>query len=95
MNIEKYNGWSNRETWLINLWLGEYLQQAIEDNELTDLYETANFISSEVEYFIHGYTDPQASLVEDLLMGAIALINFRELAEHYLEEIALSNSYVS
>ena len=21
--MEKYNGWSNRETWLINLWFGD------------------------------------------------------------------------
>ena len=31
-----YNGWTNKETWLVNLWLGDYLQQELEDvNEIT------------------------------------------------------------
>lgn len=31
--MSKYNGWANRETWLINLHLGDYFQEIANDGQ--------------------------------------------------------------
>jgi hypothetical protein len=34
--MEKYNGWSNRETWLINLWFGDDSTDIVTVKELVE-----------------------------------------------------------
>ena len=73
-----YNGWSNRETWLANLWLDEMLvNETTEGNEVTaDLVETL------IDEMISA-TDVDGGLTYDLLMTAVGRINYREIAEAY------------
>lgn len=73
-----YNGWSNRETWLANLWLDELLvNETTEGNEVTaDLVETL------IDEMISA-TDVDSGLTYDLLMTAVDRINYREIAEAY------------
>lgn len=73
-----YNGWSNRETWLANLWLDEMLiNETTEGNEVTaDLVETL------IDEMISA-TDVDGGLTYDLLMTAVDRINYREIAEAY------------
>lgn len=73
-----YNGWSNRETWLANLWLDELLvNETTEGNEVTaDLVETL------IDEMISA-TDVDSGLTYDLLMTAVGRINYREIAEAY------------
>ena len=73
-----YNGWSNRETWLANLWLDEMLvNETTEGNEVTaDLVETL------IDEMISA-TDVDSGLTYDLLMTAVDRINYREIAEAY------------
>ena len=73
-----YNGWSNRETWLANLWLDELLvSETTEGNEVTaDLVETL------IDEMISA-TDVDSGLTYDLLMTAVDRINYREIAEAY------------
>ena len=73
-----YNGWSNRETWLANLWLDELLvNETTEGNEVTaDLVETL------IDEMISA-TDVDGGLTYDLLMTAVDRINYREIAEAY------------
>lgn len=33
MTKTDYNGWTNRETWVINLWMGDYFQEIANDGE--------------------------------------------------------------
>lgn len=73
-----YNGWSNRETWLANLWLDETLvNETTEGNEVTaDLVETL------IDEMISA-TDVDGGLTYDLLMTAVGRINYHEIAEAY------------
>jgi hypothetical protein len=98
-----YNGWSNYETWVVNLWLGNdedsyntcrslaqrCILEAVADevfsrkeracyqlsNELKEMIEERNPIASE------------ASVYADLLNASIGEINWKEIANGYLEEI--------
>ena len=97
------NGWSNYETWVVNLWLGNdedsyktcrslaerCFEEAVADevfcrkeracyqlsNELKEMIEERNPIASE------------ASVYADLLNASLGEVNWREIANSYLEEI--------
>lgn len=79
------NGWSNKETWLVNLWLGDYLCELQEDGAMID----ADFIEQEVfdlvdDLKLHATNQLNANgLLADLLNCALAEINYSELGEHY------------
>lgn len=75
----KYNGWTNRETWLVNLWLGDgFAEEAEYGHEVTAEY---------IEERVYEQIDEQiesSSFVRDLINTSD--INYRELAAHYVCE---------
>lgn len=72
-----YNGWRNKETWLINLWLGDYFTEVSEDTPMD-----AMSIKREVENHFEEITC-QGGLVSDMLNCALGEIDYHELASHY------------
>ena len=79
-----YNGWSNKETWLVNLWLGDSLTMLHE--EWGDL--TADDIEQQVDVFVEECSGEMNGLIADLLNCALGEIDYHELAEHFVEEDA-------
>lgn len=79
--MTKYNGWTNKPTWLINMWLGDWLIEYVEEQKPTNIEE---FIKNEVDSYFEEKID-SASLETDLLNYALYEVNYRELAEHYKE----------
>jgi hypothetical protein len=75
-----YNGWSNRETWLANLWLDEVLiNEAAEGSPIT-----ADLVKTLIDEMIYTtYVDD--GLTYDLLMTAVDRINYAEIAAAYEE----------
>lgn len=80
---QTYNGWSNRETWLVNLWLtnDEGSQTILESTAQIDgdLYGRADCL----ERFIREYYEEQfddASIWSDLLGTALDRVSWYELA---------------
>jgi hypothetical protein len=101
MNRNEYNGWTNFETWLANIWLtnDEGTTQYIEE-QLDDLIETAvlqdrddselveiaaEMLERVIEEIVLTDGVPAASLASDLLNSAINEINARELAHAFIE----------
>lgn len=80
MNDDKYNGWTNRETWLVWLWLGD---------AFTDMFQEEPgyaFDSDYVEQFTRDCIDQEAlvpsfGLASDMLGGCLARVNWHEIAE--------------
>lgn len=70
--MTSYNGWTNYETWLVNLWHGESLAT------ITDL--TADQAEAYVEETLEMACD--SGFEGDLLRGAMAAVNWHEIAEH-------------
>lgn len=84
-----YNGWTNKETWLVNLWLGDYIQESLAESDCRDKYDAAAWIRDLVEEFcdsLNGNSVESGFLV-DIFNCAFGEINWRELAEFYLAEI--------
>ncbi len=97
---EEYcNGWTNRETWIFNLWINNEepiykyfleLANACMDKE----YPTA-MLASFMEEYIHNNIEglwmkvgheETYGLISDLFDSAIGRINFYEVAKNFMEE---------
>ena len=85
-NIKKtYNGWTNRETWLVSLWINNdqtsqaVLLEALGRDESD--FKKAEWLKSEIEEEM--YDLPlEASLWCDLLGTALARVDWREVIEN-------------
>src|SRR5437870_5544018 len=98
-----YNGWRNYETWLTNLWLSndqgtyEYWRdlareswQHAEDTDILTRGQVARSglaarLKDEIE---ESSPCPEAGLYSDLLNAALSEIDWYEVAEAFLEDIA-------
>jgi|TARA_R100000081_G_scaffold62932_1_gene31837 hypothetical protein len=91
---ETYNGWTNYETWCLNIWIDndQYLNERKAEliREVTLHYDDkqAYELSLLLENMVEELKDNalEVGLLSDLLGGAIGKINFFELAEHYIED---------
>ena len=77
----RYNGWKNKETWLVNLWLGDSLQCDQEDGIEVTYY----YIEELVEELAREFYESGNGFMVDLLNCAIGEIDFYEIAEYYKE----------
>ena len=77
-----YNGWTNKETWLVNLWLGDMLAIDQEEGVAID----AGYVESIVDEMASAALECDANgLITDLLNCALGEINYYEIAKHYQE----------
>jgi len=75
------NGWSNKETWLVNLWLGDFLSEEQEHGITID----AAYVEQMVDEMASAVLDNPDSngLITDMLNSALGRVNYWELGEHY------------
>ena len=85
---KEYNGYTNYETWCINLWIdndqGLYDEVRSLAHESKSPYELANMIKDLVEE-LNPVQD--ASMFGDLMQSAIDNCNFDEIADNIYEEL--------
>lgn len=81
MSDKEVNGWSNRETWLVGLWMNdtmfEYFKEQYADGDIA-LNEVKDFVLDEIDH----ETRIKSGLAQDLLNHALAGVNWRELEVH-------------
>ncbi len=76
------NGWTNRETWLVNIWFGDTFAMMQEDGDTI----TAGYIRETVENYVDeiiGRGDGSGFVRDMLDLGAI---DYDELAAQYADE---------
>lgn len=79
----EYNGWTNKETWLVNIWymdsMPEYFADMdwfhVEPNELED---SIRYIAEESE----ALSQLPSGLLSDFINDSWREVNWRELCEH-------------
>ncbi len=90
MTEETYNGWTNRETWLVGLWL---------DNEqpaqelCMELAQAAQSDMAAGEAIEHAIDEgdmfgelPVTGFICDLINGALARVDWRAIGNHFRSE---------
>ena len=86
---EKYNGWTNYETWLCGLWYNEYFSSTIremdEDSTIMSKYELANWCKDTVDEIENMEAD-RNGLAADLFNAAMQRIDWQELADHIWDD---------
>lgn len=96
MHDETYNGWTNRETWLVNLWLSNdestYREALDTARELlgTDhpRVALADWLQEFVELQVTDCCGTRYGFVEDLAFTAAAHVNWFEVADGWLHDAA-------
>ena len=100
MESKQYNGWTNYETWCVNLWLDndpgshdewrERAQQAYDDAD-HDEDDAANDIAKQLESWHDEMQEacgmPSSGLFADLLGAALSEVNWREIADHFIADV--------
>jgi hypothetical protein len=97
-----YNGWTNRQTWLVNLWMTndgtsssmmtDWARTAICQNDATqeDTYwrdEAVKDMAKDMEtFFEQNAPDVGGGLYADLLSCSLAWVNWREIAERWVDD---------
>jgi hypothetical protein len=84
-----YNGWRNRETWLLHLWLTNDEGTSADVSTLVrgadDRLEAVDALADYVDQLCFG-DECQASLANDLLRSALGAVDWREIVDAFLED---------
>lgn len=88
-----YNGWRNRETWLVNLYFGDSFEEFARedfDPDVTTVQDLADSYEQYVEEILEPEIEGLGSFLNDYL--DLGLINWYELAESQYNEFAANSN---
>ena len=82
-NNATYNGWSNRETWLVNLHFGDSLYETASDPFSDRITE------SKAQDLVYAWLEDRGAfqdpIIDDILNAALDQVNWAELIGHLYE----------
>ena len=100
---EKYNGWTNYETWNLALWIGneegsdrywrDVAQEVYDDAEADETFTRAERATLDLadrlkdEITEANPLADDATFFADILGAALSEVNWYEIAEHWIEDI--------
>jgi hypothetical protein len=88
--MEKYNGWTNYETWRVNLEIFDGMEPTNFGDGNDSVYE----LSASLKYYAEDLIEQTSNegLARDYAMAFLDAVNWREIAQHmindYAEEVA-------
>ena len=103
---ERYNGWTNYETWLVNLWMDneqgsqdyyrerarEFYEQAADEMMVTRSQRAWISLADWLKEHHEENRPELPGVYGDLLGGALSSVNWDEIARHYIDAIVEEES---
>ena len=92
---EKYNGWTNYETWAVSLWIDNeessyryWLGEAARyQQDIEDKLDVVRVLAAQLTQEISDNAPTDApNVYSDLLTAALSIVNWAEIAESWLSE---------
>ena len=94
MTQEKYNGWTNRETWLVNLHFDNFIETHIQEylyHEETEEHRqaTRQEVADQIKLVVEAYLEQELNNLSTFLSDILdlSLIDWYDLAENYVDEV--------
>jgi len=94
MSDQKYNGWTNYETWRVNLEIFDNLAlsefDGINDKvdpELICVHTLAEALQERAEYYIE--CESKEGLARDYALAFLSAVNWYEIAKHMVDDYIL------
>lgn len=92
MMAQGYQGWSNYETWLANLWYDQVFYDLIVEEYGPDVtYDQEYDVAQSIQYYLDDMVleeiSSQAGFALDLINAALREINYREIANSVIDSI--------
>jgi hypothetical protein len=101
---QEYNGWTNRETWAVNLWItNDYGMSKDLEIYFQELHQDGEEVIETTPEIMRNYAEHLESYVNELLefenlnrttysmltdIGSLYRVNWREIAEGFAEVLA-------
>ena len=93
MSSNKYNGWTNYETWNFNLWITNEESDHSHALELAEDSENEYGLSKKLEEWAEDMASDALTsyeythgFIKDMVNSSVGEVNFYEVAEHLWEE---------
>ena len=106
MNYKEYNGWTNYETWVVNLWMDneegtyDYWREVAQEihndleeptNGLTKMDEAIYLLSDRLKDYHEENRPELPGVYGDLIGAALSEVNWEEIAKHLLENVEVES----
>ena len=90
--MAEYNGWTNYETWLANLWYDQVFYDLIVEEYGPDVsYDQEYDVAQSIQYYLDDMVleeiSSQAGFALDLVNAGLREINYREIANSVIDSI--------
>ena len=92
-----YNGWTNYETWLTNLYFEDFtdhFSEMVEEGQFDEMTDEdildccTDYIEQTVDdYVSYSHEVGASSFLNDIISSFIQEVNYREIADHYVADI--------
>lgn len=83
MERREYNGWTNYETWLVNMWFGDVFADMQNEGEDTSADSLEAFV---LEMLDSDGQLPETGFAADIMNAALREVDWDDLASHYEAE---------
>ena len=94
MDTKKYNGWTNWETWMVNLHFECFdFTDQVDDGVFNDMDKNdirchvASYIQEYVESYLEEVVNTIDAFVSDVIYGTIQEVDWHDIADHYVDDI--------
>ena len=94
MDTQKYNGWTNYATWMVNLHFDSLdFSDEVESGQFDDMdaddirCHVASSIQELVKSYLEEVVDTNNCFVADVINSTINDVDWHDIAEHYVDDI--------